>query len=608
VRAVSGTVNRMDDADDAATLERREDAATETSSDGETAAESPRTRATVLAGLERYRIGERLAKGGMGEVLLARDEQIGRDVAIKRMRATAPSERSRQRFLREACIQGRLAHPAIVKVHEIGRDSEALPFFVMERLEGTTLAELLQRGLGERPRLLRAFAEVCLAVEFAHFRGIVHRDLKPANIMLGNFGEVFVIDWGVAKVMGEADDEFADVGSSDSGEHVTAVGTAVGTPGYMAPEQVRGVHDIDGRVDVYALGCILFEILAGQPLHPPGRAGLENALRGVDGRPSIRAPGRDIPPELDAVCAAALESDRDRRIATPRELGDRVQRYLDGDRDLALRRDLARERLERATAAFHQTSDRVIAIREAGRALALDPTLTGAAELVTRLMLEPPDTNPPEVEAAIDADSRQTARASARFGMWAYLAFLAFTPLVWWIAPPSGSGFVAAIVIALAINAAVCRMQSRATTPRPLLVATTNGVMVGLVARMFTPFLIAPAIAAVIGMGIVLSNRVSRVVAIGVIVGVMSAGVLVPWLLEVAGVLSTSTTVVAGGLELRAVGIGGAGQSTLIVVALFAVMLIACACTLADAMRTREREAKRHLLLQAWHLRQLVAR
>src|SRR5690242_14799307 len=132
----------------------------------------------------------------------------------------------------------------------------------MKNFVATSQARLLEEG-APRQRLLRAFAEVCLCIEFAHVRGIVHRDLKPDNIMLGDFGEIYVLDWGVAKVIGEDDDgDFSDVGSG-SGVHATAAGTAIGTPGYMSPEQVRGKKDIDARADVYTLGCLLFEILAG---------------------------------------------------------------------------------------------------------------------------------------------------------------------------------------------------------------------------------------------------------------------------------------------------------------------------------------------------------
>jgi serine/threonine-protein kinase len=301
----------------------------------------------------RYKLARRIGKGGMGEVMAARDVQIARDVAIKRMRAANPSEKAIQRFLREAMVQGRLEHPAIVPVHEIGRDTDGLPYFVMKKLAGTSLAKLLEERERDMPlqKLLRAFADVCLAVEFAHVRGIVHRDLKPDNIMLGDFGETYVLDWGVAKILGEDDGEFADIGSSSSGEHATRAGTAIGTPGYMAPEQVRGASDIDGRADVYTLGCLLFEILCGEPLNPRGPEGMQTALETRDTRPSQRAPGREIPPELDELCVKATHVEREQRIPTARELAERIERFLDGDRDLALRRDLARAHLDRARTA-----------------------------------------------------------------------------------------------------------------------------------------------------------------------------------------------------------------------------------------------------------------
>src|SRR3954469_3707119 len=139
---------------------------------------------TLLAG--RYRLGRGIGKGGMGEVMAARDEQVGRDVAIKRMRAANPSEPAINRFLREAMVQGRLEHPAIVPVHEIGRDADGLPYFVMKKLTGTSLAKILEDRTMPLQRILRAFADACLAVEFAHVRSVVHRDLKPDNIMLGD--------------------------------------------------------------------------------------------------------------------------------------------------------------------------------------------------------------------------------------------------------------------------------------------------------------------------------------------------------------------------------------------------------------------------------------
>src|SRR4051812_1353777 len=250
-------------------------------------------------GNARYAFGPMLGRGGMGDIMLATDIQIGREVAVKRMRDARGSV---SRFLREARIQGRLEHPAIVPVHEVLTDSAGHPYFVMKRLTGTTLHDIIvasrddslestAAGRHSRTRLLRAFADVCLAVEFAHTRGVIHRDLKPANIMLGDFGEVYVLDWGVTRVLGD-DETPGSLDPTPSGGGGTEAGAVLGTIGYMPPEQLRGLP-VDRRADIYALGCVLFEILCGEPLHQPT---LTSVFDDYDPRPSSRTPQRNIPP------------------------------------------------------------------------------------------------------------------------------------------------------------------------------------------------------------------------------------------------------------------------------------------------------------------------
>jgi eukaryotic-like serine/threonine-protein kinase len=551
---------------------------------------------------ERYKTLNRLGKGGMGEVMKVRDETIGREVALKRIRQAAPSEQVVARFLREAQIQGRLEHPAIVPVYDIGSDAAGMPFFTMRKLAGTTLAKI-DRDAYSLQRLLRAFAEVCLAVEFAHVRGIIHRDLKPENIVLGDFGEVYVLDWGVAKVMGEPDADFEDIGS-DRSEHVTVPGTAIGTPGYMAPEQVRGDADVDTRADVYSLGCILFEILAGSSMHPRGAAGLVTALQGVEARPSKRT-GRDVPPELDELCARATALERAGRIATARELGDRVQRFLDGDRDVERRRQLASDHLVAAHAAF-AIDDRGSAMRKAAAALALDPELAGAAELVGRLMLEPPRTPPREVEQALREDDARALQTNLRVGEWVYVAIMAFTPLVWWIGPPR-SPYAIAMAIGALLNLALCWLGTRTKSEgREWMLILANVLLLVIVVRGFTPFLIAPAVAAINVMAIVLTPTPSRLttsISMSIVTTVAIVGL---WLLERLDVVSVTTTVTADGILLRAAAVGTNEAAVLGVAAVYVVLTIGAAAALAQAMRTRERTARQHLHLQAWQLRQLV--
>ncbi|MEO8706903.1 MAG: serine/threonine-protein kinase [Kofleriaceae bacterium] len=571
----------------------------------------------------RYRVARRIGKGGMGEVMAARDEQIGRDVAIKRMRAAAPSERAIQRFVREASIQGRLEHPAIVPVHEIGRDTDGLPFFVMKKLAGTTLAQILedQKTQPATPKfslqqILRAFAEVCLAVEFAHVRGVVHRDLKPDNIMLGDFGEVYVLDWGVAKIAGEHDDDFSDVDSSGgSGEHATVAGTTIGTPGYMAPEQVRGA-DIDGRTDVYTLGCLLYEILAGEALHPRGYEGLQSALLRNDNRPSERAPDRGIPPELDALCAQATTPDREVRVQTARELGDRVQRFLDGDRDVAMRRSLAREHLETARAEFEASfaaeldasqDHRSAAMREAAAALALDPAHPAAAELVARLMLEPPKTTPAEVQSAITADDIGRARVNAQAGLLAVGAGLVFMPVIWWAAP-ADSLYMIALVAMMVVLGGVSFYNLKTARPKTGLVVVGNAIIIVIIARGWSPILIAPGLAAVLAMALVFTPRFSWLGSHVSIAGSLIIAVLGPWALERAGVLDPTMSVSEAGVLFDSPAIGGDPLPVMIVGTLYMALLIIGASSIGEIMRRRTREAHRTLLMQAWQLRQLVPR
>jgi len=566
----------------------------------------------LLAG--RYRLIRRIGKGGMGEVLAARDEQVGRDVAIKRMRAAAPSERAIRRFLREASIQGRLEHPAIVPVHEIGRDRDGTPFFVMKKLTGTTLGKIASDPSHSTgfplQRTLRAFAEVCLAIELAHVRGIIHRDLKPDNILLGDFGEVYILDWGVAKIVGEFDDgEFADVGSG-SDEHATAVGTTIGTPGYMSPEQACGQADIDGRTDIYALGCVLFELLAGEPLHPRGSAGMRSALAGCDARPSVRARGRQIPPELDALCVAATALEREDRIQSARELGDRVQRYLDGDRDHARRRQLAHDHFARAHTAFeHGDADgsRRTAMREATAALALDPALDGAAALVGRLMLDPPRTTPREVDDAIAADEIRTIRANARSGLWGLVAGMGFAPLLWWVAPP-GSGYIFAFTSTLLFSVAVYLFSYHGKSPRPGLVIVTNAVLIALISRMFSPILVAPALSVVLAVAVVITPRLSVIGSAPVVGALYIGATLAPLLLERLDLVSRTIEIGRAGILLSGPAVAGIDVSTITVAIIYVCSLITGVCWMAHAMRERNRAAHRHLHMQAWQLRQLVPR
>ncbi|HSD88227.1 MAG TPA: serine/threonine-protein kinase [Kofleriaceae bacterium] len=568
--------------------------------------------------LTRYRIGDVLGQGGMGEVLSARDEQIGRPVAIKRLRVESPSPEVLARFLREARIQGRLEHPAVVPVHELWNEG-GQPFFVMKQLAGTTLADVIPKlALRDRraledftlQRLLRAFAEVCLAIEFAHTRQVVHRDLKPANIVLGDFGEVYVLDWGIARITEVTDDDhrdsFADIGTVAGTE--TIAGAILGTPGYIAPEQIRGDFFLDGRADVYSLGCILFEILALQPLHPRGQPGLASALAGIDARPSVRAPALEIPPELDTICVKATQVDPNLRYDTARELGNAVQHFLDGNRDLALRRELATTELATARAALkagNGPTERRDALRASARALALDPTDREAADLVGHLMLEPPVETPEEVEREIESLDLEALRTSARFGMLAAIAYLAFFPLLYWIGFRETWYLVAGPALCIAIVLDEILVAPRHPYLSGYFAITANLAMFALFAWMVSPVVIGPG-PAIIMVTLMATHR--KLIRPWQLALLTAAATLLPWILELAGVFPSRLSVSGNTMHITT----SAGHldpaATLAGLFIYTLAVIHLAALLSRLQDDDRRKTRRAMQLQSWTLRQLVPR
>ncbi len=565
----------------------------------------------------RYELGELLGRGGMGEVRLAHDERVGRDVAIKRLRCEgAPPAEAVSRFLREARVQGRLDHPAIVPVHDLGTDEAGVPYFAMKRLAGTTLAAILERlAKGDadaeqrwpRRLLLARLAEICLAVQFAHTRGVVHRDLKPHNVMLGDYGEVYVLDWGIAKI---ADDDPApggtgtirrgDLDTLDSVVGETAAGAVLGTPGYMPPEQVRG-GAIDHRVDVYALGCMLFEVLALEPAHPRGAGVLEATLTSGRLRPAARRPDADIPPELDDATADATAPDARDRTPDARALHDAIQRYLDGDRDVARRKELAAAHAAAAEAA----DDRRDAMREAGRALALDPTNRAAQAVVGRILLEPPRETPPEVERALTADRLQAGRAHLRTGGIAYSVFLLY-PLAlalcadvheWWLP-------IVTTLIGTANAALTFLMLRRTTIGNWMYVALAlDCLTVGTVGMTFTPLVLVPTLT-VVSTLMFLSQPLCWKPAATITSGLLS----IAWPLagEWLGLLPRTYAFVDGEMVIHPWAIGLPETGTTVMLLLVPLVVILAGASMVIHLRIAQEASEKRVHLLAWHLQQLV--
>jgi eukaryotic-like serine/threonine-protein kinase len=586
--------------------------------------------AAIAGAGARYALGPVLGRGGMGEVRAARDPRVDRTVAVKVMRERDAGPDAVARFLREARIQGRLDHPAVVPVHDLGLDDRGRPYFAMKRLTGTTLADALAgvrsgdpAAVARWPRrlLLDRFVDICLAIEFAHARGVIHRDIKPGNLMLGDYGEAYVLDWGIARVAdadlgGSATDGIAgaDLGSLDSAQlaaagataGATADGTMLGTPGYMAPEQMMG-DPIDRRADVYALGCILFELLTLAPALPAGPAAFDATLSATPHHPRDRHPDADVPPELDAACAAATAPAPATRTATARELAAAVRAYLDGDRDLAQRRALAAAHVATAIAAA-STGDagRANAMREAGSALALDRECRPAQDLLRRLLLVPPDEPPAAVRREVARMRARATRNQARLIAVVYAAFLFLLPASWALGMRA-PGWLAALGVLIVANMTIAAVAARREWPSPTMFyagLAIHGAILALVGIIAGPLLLAPtlAIGSVASFAIAPASR-----NLAVVIAVHLAAGAAPLLLEWTGVLeATYGANPDGSLWIQPWAFTGTPASLAAIVLTFSAVQILTTALLLGAHRRTEQRAEEQIHLTKWHLDQLL--
>jgi PAS domain S-box-containing protein len=297
----------------------------------------------------RYDFTRLHATGGIGRVWRARDRQLEREVAIKELQPErAGDSKMAARFVREARLTGQLEHPGIVPVYELSSRADTNePFYTMRFVRGRTLTSAIKAYHAKRlagpaeplelVALLTAFAAVCNTVAYARSQSVLHRDLKGDNVMLGDFGEVIVLDWGLAKRIDRPDEEAVDTSAASLEEMqdagLTIQGEIIGTPAYMAPEQAEGRLDqIDQRTDIYGLGAMLYEILTGRPPFV-GSNTLEVLKKAIRGDP---APPRDlcpeVPPALEEVCLKALARDPAERFARAEELAHEIQRWQEVER------------------------------------------------------------------------------------------------------------------------------------------------------------------------------------------------------------------------------------------------------------------------------------
>jgi serine/threonine protein kinase len=295
---------------------------------------------------ERFLDQTEFTQGGGGILYRARDSNLNRNVIVKLLKEEhRDSPDVTRRFLREARVTALIQHPSTVPIYEMGLDPSGNPFFTMKEIRGEALNTIL-KGISARDRKMDRFRsrevlidlliKVGQALAYAHACGVVHRDIKPGNIMVGAFGEVMVMDWGVAKIMDGEEDEPAEMDTSPNlvgDPDDTEYGKVYGTPRYMAPEQARGYTNIDERVDIFSLGAVLYECLIYRPL--VFGANRDELLKKICEEPFVspakKEPYRMVPPELDAIVMKALAKDPANRYQKISTFVDDLQKFRRGE-------------------------------------------------------------------------------------------------------------------------------------------------------------------------------------------------------------------------------------------------------------------------------------
>ncbi|MBC7174596.1 MAG: hypothetical protein H5U40_19275 [Polyangiaceae bacterium] len=397
----------------------------------------------------------------------------------------------------------------------------------------------------------------------------------------------------------------------------TRYGDVLGTVGYMSPEQMTDCSGVEPAADVYSLGAVLFYLLTLEPLHGRGSAQdrARSTQQGADARPSVRAPARDLPPELDTICVKATALDPKARYRTARELHDAIERYLEGDRDLRLRAELAERHVRNARAAAERVfagkgdaaETRKAALREAGRAIALDPESAGAAEILTRLMLEPPKEVPEEVLAEIDSLSENEARRGALFGAFAVLSFAAATLLIVWLGVRSWLGF--GMIFGSLVVAAVQAFYIALARPKrfglhALLLGIPIASAIGATAGLAGAYILTPTFALAYAVIIASIHGLGKwriwMVALG------SAAFLFPAVMEWVGLLPSAYHFEQGSLVILPQLVEFHPVKWRFALLLTNFVTIAVVCGVLFRISAADTQARRQLQLHAWQLQQLA--
>ena len=426
---------------------------------------------------------------------------------------------------------------------------------------------------------------------------------------------MYVLDWGLAKLQAEsselaATETVTNPAAGTDGQ--TLHGAVMGTPGYMAPEQARGETTAIGAAsDVYALGALLFEVLALEPLHAGDttQALLASTLAGPDSRPSARAPQRNVAPELDAICVRALALDLSQRYGSVREMVADVERFLEGDRDLERRRLLSQAHIEPARAASATSSirGRAEAIRELNRSLALEPSNAIALAELKRLLLTPPVETPPEAREMLDRSIDAERRTTAREGVASFAVWLALVPLLglagvrdWNTVIATAMAIAASALLALYLWKRKARVSNAAAFA---LLGVSSLSIVGL-SFFLGPFVLIPGVAA--QNTVVFAAHAPRGPLRFATIGVGIATVILPFVLEMAGLFPPSFVFRGGELVLLPRMLNLPAAPTLLLLSIGTVATVIVPCIVVSRLLDQVHAARARTFTHLWHMNQLV--
>jgi serine/threonine-protein kinase len=415
---------------------------------------------------------------------------------------------------------------------------------------------------------------------------------------------VYVIDWGVARILKTRRTSSMHAVVDSVSPDATSAGALLGTPGYMAPEQMKG-EDVGPAADVFSLGAILFEILAAEPLHPAGRAAIASTLAKPGDSPARRKPERQIAPELDGLCTAALAEEPSAR-PTARELAERVQSYLDGDRDLEHRRELAAQQLAVAREAYRDPARRVQAAQAASRALALDPESPDAAALVTKMIIEPPETFPPELAKSLEESELELNRQRSRRAAVAFASIYVFLPVFLFVQDVRDWLGLGLLYGSATMMSVIAWRNSQTGTMPPWILMLGNFAFALMFSRLAGSFVLTAAL--VCGQTLALSTRSEVANRPWILAAWVACALLVPVGLELAGIFESTWTMTPHGLLTKGTILDTTRPIDVVPLAIGQTLLAIVVGWFAMSITRAREEAQRRAYIQAWHLEQLVPR